>query len=121
MQTLNKKYRSLISKILLTFYLSVTIGFVFHYHHINLSNKSIIFSQNFPTDDSSNSSSNHNGFVCIIHSNFQSLHNTFQTQIFGCFSSVPFPVLNFVEIFNTRIEQLQHATANPLRAPPFFC
>jgi hypothetical protein len=118
MRTINKKYRRIVSQVLLAFYLTVSVGFVFHHHHINLSAESIVLSQNSSTKDSPLSGSSHNGFVCIIHSNFQSLHTAFQTQIFGCFSSLPFPVLNFVENFSTGIEQLQHATANPLRAPP---
>ena len=121
MQTKNRKYRKVISEILLAFYLTVSIGFVFHYHHINLTTDSIVGSQSSSTEDSPESGNNHNGFVCIIHSNFQSLHTAFQIQFFGDFTPLPLPVLNYIEIFNTQIEKLQHATANPLRAPPFFC
>ncbi len=120
MQTINKKYRKIASKILLAFYLTVTVGFVFHYHHINFSTDSILLSQSTQSDDSPYSGDNLDGFVCIIHSNFQSLHTAFQTQIFGYSFSSLLPVLQYIEIQNARVEQLQHATANQLRAPPYF-
>lgn len=121
MQTINKKYQRLVSQILLAFYLVVSVGFIFHYHHISLASDSIIKSQSTSNSEFPVSGNDRDGFVCIIHSNFQSLHTTFQVQFFGNFTSLPLPVLNFVEIFNSQIEPLQHATANPLRAPPFFC
>ena len=122
MQTINKKHQRLVSQILLAFYLVVSVGFIFHYHHISLASDSIVKSQSTSNSEFPVSGNDRDGFVCIIHSNFQSLHTAFQVQIFGSFTSLPFPILNFVEVFNSRIIKLQQSTANPLRAPPqSFC
>ena len=122
MRAINTKYRKIFSQVLLVFYLTVSFGFIFHYHHINLSTESIIFCRDNPVNNSANESTDRDGFVCIIHSNFQSLHQALQTQIISCCSSVPLPSLNIVEYNNTSLDQLQQVTSNPFRAPPFsFC
>ena len=108
----------MVTKFLLFCYLVVTLSFVFHYHQINFSNESLILSGDSSQHNSSTSGNNHGIFVCIIHSNFQSLHNGFQLQIFFDNSKVALPFLNFVEDYDYRYEEQKQAKANPLRAPP---
>ncbi len=115
---INIKYNSTVKKIVLFCYLLVTLSFVFHYHHINLSDQLSIFSGNTSQQNSSTSGINHGVFVCIVHSNFQSLHNGFLLQIFFDNSNAELPFLNYVEEYNFRFEKQKQAEANPLRAPP---
>jgi len=115
---INIKYYNISAKILLLCYLVVTLSFVFHYHHVNFSDESLILSGYSSQSNPSASADNHNGFVCIIHSNFQSLHNAFQQQIFFDNSNVALPYLIFVADFGCGFEDQKLTQTNPLRAPP---
>ena len=117
MNILNTKYRKTIASYILGFYLVVTIGFVFHYHHINLSADSLL-AQTTSDQNAVTSDFDRNGFLCIIHSNIQSIHTAFQIQSFGNVPAIAFPVRKYIENYNSPLEKLLHSSANPLRAPP---